>query len=302
MPWVLSAALAIGLLWVSVQWWRSRRAQEVLQRRLDLTVESAQVGTWELDLVRNTRGSARWNAAFSAHHGFPYEAREATSEDFYLAVDTAYRADVEEAFTRFLSGQDLCFEETYRTSEGCWITIKGITVDADDEGVPTRVFGTSIDSTLLQHSESQVTKISRRLTDAIEALDLMLVIYDQDERLLVYNQRFVEFFPKIAKSLHPGAQFEEILRTNIDCLQRSTPEERERLEEVYTQSLADFRCHAKNVLRNINGRYFRFSYCETREQGTVIVGEDVSTMHQLTEQLRRAKEEANHSKGEFLAH
>ena len=39
-----------------------------------------------------------------------------------------------------------------------------------------------------------------------------------EDRLVLFNDRFQHTFPQVAKSVHPGARFEELLKAMLDAL------------------------------------------------------------------------------------
>ena len=51
-----------------------------------------------------------------------------------------------------------------------------------------------------------------QLSEAIEAVDDGFVYYDADDRMVICNQRFREFYPLIAPVMVPGARFEAMVR------------------------------------------------------------------------------------------
>ncbi len=52
----------------------------------------------------------------------------------------------------------------------------------------------------------------QRFRDAIAAMGEAFTLYDSDNRLVVWNDRFVEFFPHLAGHLHVGMSHEDLLR------------------------------------------------------------------------------------------
>ena len=63
----------------------------------------------------------------------------------------------------------------------------------------------------------QLAEMAReRLTHALETMADGFALYDADDRLVVYNRKYIEFNPHIADLIIPGASFEEMLRTGVD--------------------------------------------------------------------------------------
>jgi PAS domain-containing protein len=56
----------------------------------------------------------------------------------------------------------------------------------------------------------------KRLTDAIESITDGFALWDADDRLILCNSRFREFYPSVAPSLNSGADYEQVLRDAMD--------------------------------------------------------------------------------------
>lgn len=52
--------------------------------------------------------------------------------------------------------------------------------------------------------------------DAIESLPLGIIFFDEEDRLILTNQRLKEFFPAIADQLEPGARFSDLLTHHVE--------------------------------------------------------------------------------------
>ena len=51
-----------------------------------------------------------------------------------------------------------------------------------------------------------------RLRDAIDSINEGFVLFDADDRLLLFNEAYLGFWPDIADQLHEGMRFDEIAR------------------------------------------------------------------------------------------
>ncbi len=67
-----------------------------------------------------------------------------------------------------------------------------------------------------RRTQADVRPTNARLIAAIEALPAGFSLYDADDRLVLYNQRYREFYPKHADALVVGKRFEDMLRVGVE--------------------------------------------------------------------------------------
>lgn len=82
----------------------------------------------------------------------------------------------------------------------------------DDDGVCRQLLGVAADVTDLKAAEAELLRARGRLIDAIESLDGGLVMFDADERLVLWNRQYAELYPGVADKLAAGAKYEDLLR------------------------------------------------------------------------------------------
>jgi len=111
--------------------------------------------------------------------GDAHKFRFQTTHDKYIAVTRR----------RNMSG---CLVETVQELKG---------VDAEGEG------------TQQIHQMAELARL--RMTYALEAMADGFALYDQDDRLVTYNQQYVELNPHIADLIKPGANYGEMLKKGV---------------------------------------------------------------------------------------
>lgn len=67
-----------------------------------------------------------------------------------------------------------------------------------------------------RRTQADVRPTNARLIAAIEALPAGFSLYDADDRLVLYSQRYLEFYPKHADALVVGKRFEDMLRVGVE--------------------------------------------------------------------------------------
>jgi PAS domain S-box-containing protein len=89
----------------------------------------------------------------------------------------------------------------------------------------------------LRESEERAVKAHRRLVDAIESISEAFALWDSEDRLVICNSRYKEFYSAFQDLAVPGVRFEDVVRGAVDrgaIIDAKGREEdwiRERLEE-----------------------------------------------------------------------
>ncbi len=109
-------------------------------------------------------------------------------------------ARLQEAFFSFIGGTDTRFNIEYRLrrGDGRWASVVQKTAALRDEsGRPKLIIGMVDDVTEQRRTEA-------RLRAAIDSLDSGFALYDEDQRLVLYNRRFVTMNHGLADLIKPG--------------------------------------------------------------------------------------------------
>jgi PAS domain S-box-containing protein len=80
------------------------------------------------------------------------------------------------------------------------------------------IAGLRVDITALRTTQEALRsseRAERALRDGIETMPQGFVIYDDQDRLVICNEAYRQFYPETAHTLVPGVSFEEILRIGI---------------------------------------------------------------------------------------
>ncbi|MDP2083613.1 MAG: PAS domain S-box protein [Gemmobacter sp.] len=92
----------------------------------------------------------------------------------------------------------------------------------DSQGRPSGFVSVETDITDRKRQELRLEELARaavsarvQLETAIESLPDAFAIYDADDRLTLFNQRYLEYFRPVADLLVPGARYEDVLREGI---------------------------------------------------------------------------------------
>jgi signal transduction histidine kinase/DNA-binding response OmpR family regulator len=169
----------------------------------------------------------------------------------------------------------------------------------------------------LTRAQAAAQAASDRLSEAIANINEGFVLYDRDDRLVVSNAKYREYYSQSASAIVPGNTFEAILRAGIEAGQYAGASEdpdgfrrhrmdlRNQLGDPFEQRLGD-------------GRWLMISDRRTREGGLVGIRTDITEIKRREAELEVAKttlqrqaaelrlladreRRANAAKSEFLA-
>lgn len=134
------------------------------------------------------------------------------------------------------------------------------------------------------YSESEAISL---LTTAIESLSDGFVLYDQDDRLVICNEKYKEIYEASADSMLPGATFESILRYGLDNAQYADGIGRE--EEWLHQRLQAHAAANSTVEQELSdGTWLRIVERTTKDGGRVGLRIDITELKEQQEKLRLA--------------
>jgi diguanylate cyclase (GGDEF)-like protein len=157
------------------------------------------------------------------------------------------------------------------------------------------VVGVRIDVTELREQQAAAERAGQRLRDAIEALSEGFALYDADDRLVLFNSRYVELYPESAEAIREGATFEQILRHGLRHGQYRDALGRE--EAWLAERLAQHRNPGGPLLHELAGnRWLRVEERRTRDGGIAGVRIDVTELvrrQQEVQALNRELDRAN---------
>ena len=126
-----------------------------------------------------------------------------------------------------------------------------------------------------------VASARQRLVDAIESSSEGFALFDAEDRLVLSNGHFRDYYPGIADVIVPGASFETIART---AAERGVVRGAEgSVEEWLDKRIALHRTHPGQSLQlQSDGRWIQVSERKTSDNGTVVVYTDVTDLRQQT--------------------
>ena len=156
---------------------------------------------------------------------------------------------------------------------------------------------TALRSEIVERSLAQEAALVARtqLLDAIDILDAGLVMYGPDERMVICNAKFKDFYPQIKELMVPGASLESLTRAYFQTGAASHTGLSE--EEWVTARLQIHHNRGQPSEAWLSNRWIRSSDCLTSNGGVISLRTDITAL----KQAQHAAEAANRAKSEFLA-
>ena len=147
-----------------------------------------------------------------------------------------------------------------------------------------------------EQAEAEARRARDRLTSAIEALQDGFLLFDAEDRLIMYNSRLSAQYPSAQAHLAPGMTFEQCLRASLAAgeVAGAVGREEEWIAERLRQHLE---CEGVTEQRLSDGRVLRIFESRTSDGGRVGLRVDVTELHQA----RARAEAASQAKSEFLS-
>ncbi len=117
------------------------------------------------------------------------------------------------------------------------------------------------------------------LSEAVDALEEGIAIYDANERLVTFNRRYRELLGPMGDMVEPGMAWRDLIH---GCVERGLVSEHHESgrgwEEVSEEQRKSGAKHTE--IRQLDGRFFEISYHPTRSGGFVVTRTDVTDRHE----------------------
>lgn len=292
--------------------------EEVSRQRYQAAVEGSSGGVWEIDLSVNM---AYVSASLAKMFGLGDQETLVTLPQFLSIFEgndrdklynTIRRAHVEG--TR--SGVGGAFDME--------LSLEKLPLIVACRGVPSTrghdqakvIIGMAIDVTEARSTQRRLKAAEARLFDALRSMNDSFVIWDQMDRLVLWNRKFEEFFGFEAGNLQPGMEYAVVNHYANQVIESARDLDNDTGREIQLH----------------DGRWLRYIETQTVDGGYVSIGTDVTAIRaregeleanrdrlqstinilresqtrivELAEKYEQEKiraEEANQSKSEFLA-
>ncbi|MBC7279871.1 PAS domain-containing sensor histidine kinase [Hoeflea sp.] len=242
-------------------------------RRVDMALSRGRCGLWDWDMAR---GRLYWSRSM-------YEILGLEPRDSVISFGEASRlihpddGDLYEIAQKVASGDikqvDHLFRMRHAAGHYVWMRARAQVVDPTS--AQTHLIGIAMDVTEQYRLQQRTAEADQRLFDAIESTSEAFVLWDRDDRLVLWNKHYQEIHGLPADILAPGtprATVEAAATRPVVARRLAVPCARG-VAQTYEVQLAD-------------GRWLQINERQTRDGGQVSVGTDITPLKRNQERLR----------------
>jgi PAS domain S-box-containing protein len=166
-------------------------------------------------------------------------------------------------------------------SDGLWLQIRD---HRTKDGGMVSIY---TDVTELKTSEQKAQAARERFEEAVEAISSGFTLWDKDDRLVISNSRYREFYQDLADIVKPGARFRDIL---LHGAERGLLPDAKDDPAGYVEENARKREAAIGTLREhrlANGKWLQVTDHRTADGGIVSIHTDVTELKNREEEIRQ---------------
>ncbi|MCM2350824.1 MAG: PAS domain-containing protein [Bacteriovoracaceae bacterium] len=168
---------------------------------LDLALEGAQVGKWELDVVHN---KVSMNKTWYTKLGYHYNELPQDMTTFKKVLHPEDAERVFEEIDRHIRGETIFYECRYRmiTKSGDiqWCLDRGCIIQRNSSGDPQRLIGINVNVTPILKWEQSLIISEQQLKSMIQSLPAPVAMFDKDFNYLAFSSRWLEEWKNYSKA------------------------------------------------------------------------------------------------------
>jgi len=210
-------------------------------------------------------------------------------QDFFSMIQQGYRRGI---FKPYPGGETAWIAERraaqakpaaeleFELSNGCWLLVNERQME---DGGRVSVY---TDITEFKRRENQLEAARTRFADAIEALSTGFALFDPEDRMIVCNSKYTEYFPQLADLVRPGIAFDDLIRVGVE---RGLFPEAIDNRDAWIADLQRQRSTSGGIREQHmkGGLWLQISDHRTKEGGIVSIYTDVSELKKREEELRK---------------
>ncbi len=139
-----------------------------------------------------------------------------------------------------------------------------------------------------RESEDRAMEAEQRLMDAIESVSEGFALWDADDRLVLFNNRYRELYPLMADRIRQGARFQDVIRLALERGQFAGVDDVGEWWSRRLEAHLNPRHPAEYALAD--GRWLLVSERRTADGGVVGVSTDITELKRRETDLERSEE------------
>ena len=276
---ILLLLIGASFRWLSDRATRAESALAATQHDLDIAFNKSGVGLWDWNVAR---GHVRVSRAMNALVGWnqsqelmPYRDIAAAihgDDDLYDAVKRAVRDGKEN------------FSHTFRIrhKDGHWIPLilQGSFRREGDSNEP-HLIGVVTPQSNAQSPVNSAQATDIRLHDAIEAISEAFVLWDTDNRLVMCNSKYKQFYNLNDDTVTPGTPYEQVIAEATAPIVQS----RVTVKDDKTSGAHTYEAQLED------GNWLHIDERRTNDGCYVSVGTDITSLKQSQQRHAKSEEE-----------
>lgn len=243
---------------------QQNNVEEISRQRYRAAVDGSNGGIWEVDLTRNT---AFLSQSLAKTMGLP-ETETVIPLPQFLALFAMEQRDQLYSHLKRASVNGTFEIEIGASNLPIFLSVRGRPTQRGDQS--KLVIGMALDITEARGAQARLQAAEARLFDALRSMNDSFVIWDQMDRLVLWNNKFEDFFGFKSGQLHQGmpyAMIEYHASSNI----------------AQTSELGDA---LGNEIQLADGRWLRYLETHTVDGGRVSIGTEVTAIRTREQQLQ----------------
>jgi len=253
----------------------SDRARQSSEERLNLAVTAAKCGIWDWDLEKNV---IHWSPSMYALLGRTQGRAQMSPTDVLELIHPSDRGILAEIAVEAEcnpEGYDTSFRLHHAQHHWIWVHAKGRMIrsearDKDTDG-QKRLTGILVDISAQKKAEALIISAETRVRDAIESTSESFALWDAEDKLVMHNKRFAQFYQVDPQKLQPGIPREDVMtRAAVPVkvfMHEDTPN------------------GGTTEIQFAGERWIHLNTRRTHEGGTVSVGTDITPLKEQEEEL-----------------
>jgi two-component system cell cycle sensor histidine kinase PleC len=243
------------------------------QRRVDMALSRGRCGLWDWDMAR---GRLYWSRSM-------YEILGLKPRDSVISFGEASKlihpddGDLYEIARLVASGDIKQVDHLFRMrhADGHYLWMRARAQVVDPTSAETHLIGIAMDVTEQHRLQQRTMEADQRLFDAIESTSEAFVLWDRDDRLVLWNKHYQEIHGLPADILAPGTP-----RPVVEKAATRPVVERRLAVPCARGSAQTFEVQLGD------GRWLQINERQTRDGGQVSVGTDITPLKRNQERLR----------------
>ncbi|MCP5373460.1 MAG: EAL domain-containing protein [Hyphomicrobiales bacterium] len=217
-----------------------------------------------------------------------YEAAELVGRNVLEFVHPDDQQTMQDETGRLLLDPDYVssVEVRFRRRDGTWVVYECFGRNLLDNAAVGGIVVNGHDVTKHRLAEAEARRAHAMMVDAIDAISEGFVLYDADDRLVLWNSKYLEIYADSAEAIRPGNSFEDILRHGIERGQYADAGGDP--EKWILERLARHRNPQGPIEQHLSdGRWLRIEERPTKDGGIVGIRADITDLKNAEQDIRR---------------